>query len=208
MSFSTVLALFVGIPFALAAVIALAMYLPSWMGRSRDVDSARGNVITSVGAAPDPTVMPNQLASADWTTTAGGGSSSWSTNTADFVLTASGRQNLVSLVERARVIGGQQFSVAFGSLSEGRTTALVQHGLLATPQSAVSVFVDPVLARVEIVTGRIARIHVDDRTADLAALALRSGAEVGDLMRGISDCVNLLAEHARAPRVMHLGEPA
>ena len=208
MSFTTVLALFVGIPLALAAVIALAMYLPSWMGRSRDVDSASGNVITSVGAAPDPTVMPNQLASADWTTTAGGGSSSWSTNTADFVLTASGRQNLVSLVERARVIGGQQFSVAFGSLSEGRTTALVQHGLLATPQSAVSVFVDPVLARVEIVTGRIARIHVDDRTADLAALALRSGAEVGDLMRGISDCVTLLAEHARAPRVMHLGEPA
>lgn len=210
MSFPTVLALFIGIPVALAAVVAVAIFLPSWMGRSRatDADGDRGNVIASSAAAPDPTVMPNQLASADWTTTAGGGSSSWTTPTSDFVLTASERQSLASLVERARVIGGQQFCVAFGSLSQGRTTAIVQHGLLSSPHAAISVFIDPDLARVEIVTGRVARIHVDDRTADLAALALRSGAEVGDLMRGINDCVTLLAEHARAPRVMHLSEPA
>jgi len=208
MSFSTVLALFVGIPVAMAAIIAVLTFLPSWMGKRTSGDAPTGRVVTSAPAVPDPTVMPHQLTSADWTTTAGGGNATWVSDGTEYVLSAADQRQLLEWVERARAIGGQQFCVAFGSLTDGRRTALVQHGLLPTPQSAITVFVDSAAGCVEIVTGRVARIHVDDRTADLAALALRSGAEVGDLLRGVNDCVTLLAEHARAPRVMFVNEPS
>jgi hypothetical protein len=138
----------------------------------------------------------------------GGASGEWRGSDSFVGITEGMRENLQETVERAREICGLEFAIHIGRLPSGRESAEAIHGRLRDPRSAVLVAVDPSAKSVEIVTGPDARIHVDDRTCQFAVLALRSGAEVDDLPVGIRDASLLLAEHARAPRVMHLDEPA
>lgn len=64
----------------------------------------------------------------------------------------------------------------------------------------VLVAVDPGLRRVEIVTGSELRHRLDDRACGLAAIAMTSSFQAGDLAGGIVAGINTLAEHARLPR--------
>jgi len=76
--------------------------------------------------------------------------------------------------------------------------------VLPDPTSAVLVAVDPTARSIEIVTGRTVAVDLDDRACQLATLAMKSCFAADDLVGGLRDGVTLLAEHARAPKVLHL----
>lgn len=121
---------------------------------------------------------------------------------------ASQRSDLQRTVDRAREISGLCFGLRVGPLPEGRDSAIAAHAQLSDPARAVLVAVDPGARMMEIVTGSAVSMHLDDRSCELAILAMRSGFLAGDLVRGIKDGVDLLAQHARFPRVLNLDEPA
>jgi len=205
----TVLLIFIGIPVALAAVIALFLALPSWRGKAReDAGTDTDATIVSGAALPDPTRVPLGIAAEESLLRRGGASGEWRGSDAFVGITQGVREDFQEVVDRAREICGLEFAIHIGVLARGRESAEAIHGGLRDPRSAVLLAVDPGAKAIEVVTGPDARIHVDDRTCQFAVLALRSGADVDDLPVGIRDASLLLAEHARAPRVMHLDEPA
>lgn len=117
------------------------------------------------------------------------------------------RAALSRIVQRARSISGYCFGVYVGPLADGRETAIAQHSVLPDPTSAVLVAVDPTARTIEIVTGTTVAVDLDDRACQLATLAMRSCFAADDLVGGLRDGVSLLAEHARAPKVLHLDTP-
>lgn len=117
------------------------------------------------------------------------------------------RAALSRIVQRARSISGHCFGVYVGPLADGRDTAIAQHSVLPDPTSAVLVAVDPAARTIEIVTGKTVALDLDDRACELATLAMKSCFAADDLVGGLRDGVTLLAEHARAPKVLHLDKP-
>jgi hypothetical protein len=205
----TVILVFIGIPVALAAFIALFLALPGWRGKAREhADVDTDTTIVSGAALPDPTRIPLGISAEETLLRRGGASGEWRGSDGFIGITESVRENLQEVVDRAREICGLEFAIHVGRLRSGRESAEATHGGLRDPRSAVLLAVDPAAKSAEVVTGPDARIHVDDRTCQFALLALRSGADVDDLLVGIRDASLLLAEHARAPRVLHLDEPA
>jgi hypothetical protein len=81
------------------------------------------------------------------------------------------------------------------------------HAALDAPESSVLVAVDPAARSLEIVNGEGLRHRLDDRACGLAALAMTTAFAAGDLSGGIVNGVQSLAEHARAPRTLHLDTP-
>lgn len=122
-------------------------------------------------------------------------------------LSAGERSDIQRVVQVARDICGYEFAVFVGALPSDRESAIAIHAGLHAPESAVLLAVDPERGAMDVVTG--VRVHrtLDDRTCEFALLTLRSSLEVGDLTAGVRDAVMLLAEHARAPRTLHLDEP-
>jgi ABC-type uncharacterized transport system ATPase component len=118
------------------------------------------------------------------------------------------RAQLEKAVQLARDICGYEFAIFVGELADGRNSAIAQHAGLRDPDAAILIAVDPVNRTMDIVTGSRARLTLDDQACEFAILALRSSAQVGDLTGGLRSAVSLLAEHARAPRTLHLDEPA
>jgi len=116
--------------------------------------------------------------------------------------------DLQRTVDRAREISGLGFGVRVGPLPQGRDSAIAAHAQLPDPARAVLVAVDPAERQMEIVTGSLVAVHLDDRSCELALLSMRSGFVAGDLVRGMKDGLDLLAQHARYPRVANLDEPA
>jgi hypothetical protein len=123
-------------------------------------------------------------------------------------LTPKQRVAITAAVELAREISGRCFAVYVGPLDQGRDSAIAKHALIPGAQTSVLIAVDPVARTIDIVTGTQAAIDIDDRSCELAVLAMRSNFEADDLVGGIRAGAMLLAEHARAPRVLHLNEPA
>lgn len=122
-------------------------------------------------------------------------------------LTVSERSDIEKVVQVARDICGYEFGVFVGSLEGGRESAIAVHARMQEPASAVLVAIDPQRRTMDIVTGSRVRRTLDDRACEFALLTLRSSLQVGDLAGGVRDSVMLLAEHARAPRTLHLDEP-
>lgn len=120
-------------------------------------------------------------------------------------LTSRQRAELDRVIRSAEQISRVEFSV-FRGLSEGnpRTFAESLHAALAAPDRSILIMVDPLVRAIEVVTGAEVRRTLSDRAVELAVLAMQTefaqGNEVGGLTRGI----NLMAEHARAPRTMHV----
>ncbi len=114
------------------------------------------------------------------------------------------RAELVRVVEKARSICGLCFAVFVGPLENGRDFAVARHAELPDAGAAVLVAVDPGARAIEIVTGIDARVRLDNRACELAALAMKSCFVANDLVGGVREGVMLLAEHARTPRVLHL----
>jgi uncharacterized membrane protein YgcG len=101
-------------------------------------------------------------------------------------------------------VSRHEFSVFVGSAEqEARPFAERLHASLTAPQRSILVMVDPSARILEIVTGAEVKRDLDDHDAHLAALAMRSAFEAGDLVGGITQGVMMLAEHARRPRMLH-----
>jgi uncharacterized membrane protein YgcG len=117
------------------------------------------------------------------------------------------RQNddIVRAIRLARQQADLPVCVYVGTLeADTRAAALRLHGALgAEATRSVLVAVDPGARRLEIVTGRDVRRHLDDRSTGLAAMAMTSAFQAGDLSGGIANGVLALAEHARTPRSLH-----
>ena len=116
------------------------------------------------------------------------------------------RVDLTKAVQLARSICGYGFGIYVGPLADGRDSAVAQHALLPDPASAVLVAVDPSTRSIEIVTGINVIVTLDNRACELAVLAMKSCFGADDLVGGLREGVTLLAEHARAPRVLHLDD--
>jgi hypothetical protein len=126
----------------------------------------------------------------------------------DFRLDSDDRADIQRIVQRARDICGFEFAVFVGALPDGRDSALAIHAGTHDPDSAVLLAIDPQARTTDVVTGARVRRNLDDRTCEFALLTLRSSLQVDDLTGGVRDAISLLAEHARAPRTLHLDEPA
>ena len=123
-------------------------------------------------------------------------------------LSVSERADVERVVQVARDICGYEFGVYVGALESGRESAIVMHGGLHEPDAAVLLAIDPQSRSMDIVTGSRVRRTLDDRTCELALLSLRASLQADLLVSGVRDSIMMLAEHARAPRTLHLDEPA
>lgn len=70
-------------------------------------------------------------------------------------------------------------------------------------ERAVVVLVDPSSRRLEILTGSVASMALDDRATALGAMSMTSSFSAGELTGGIVSGLHTLAEHARQPRTLH-----
>ncbi len=110
------------------------------------------------------------------------------------------------LVDLGREISGLAFAIYVGEIS-GPDAVRAKLAELPDPDGSILIAVDPDRRAIEIVTGNYAVSRVSDHACNLAVLAVQSCAAAGDIAAGIRDGLLLLAEHARAPRVLHLDEP-
>ena len=114
---------------------------------------------------------------------------------------------LQRVIDLGRQISGLCFGVYIGALPDGHDSAIARHAQLADAPAAVLVAVDPSARSIDIVTGTYAARLLDDRSCELAVLAMKSSFEAGDLVGGVRDAVNLLAQRARTPHTTHTQEP-
>lgn len=208
METSTLILLFVGIPVALAAVIALFTYVPLWRsnGGAHDLPGAEAPAATSVrssGAAPDPSRLPRDPAFPP--AAVGGAEMALDAPSTVGEFSATSLQDAVDL---AHQICGLEFVLLVDAVTPGSGTARRALAACVTPAAAVVLAVDPSGARAQVATGPDARIALNDRSCEFALLALKSSMSAGDLTGGLRSATLVLAEHARTPRVLHLNEPA
>lgn len=122
-------------------------------------------------------------------------------------LTPAQRVDLQRLLLHAEEQSGLTFSVYVGSWDGGRERVESMLAALPHPDRSVMVAVDPDGRQLEIVTGRLARIAIDDHACSLAVLSMTSSFVAGDLMGGLRDGLNILADHGRRMRVFHVDQP-
>lgn len=115
--------------------------------------------------------------------------------------------NLASTIRSAEQVAKVQFQTFVGRLPEARQTALALHGELDQADDSVLVAVDPHSRGLEIVVGTKAKLSIDDRTCQLAALAMTSRFVVGDLINGLRDGIAVMADHAHPNPVLHSDLP-
>lgn len=110
-----------------------------------------------------------------------------------------------TVVEEAEGRTGLVHSVHIGP-SDGEPRAYAERLLAALGERApyaVLVHIDPSARRVEVVTGSVAALRIDDRACALAALAMGSCFAGGDLVGGVVTGVRMLADHAGSGRVTY-----
>jgi uncharacterized membrane protein YgcG len=123
-------------------------------------------------------------------------------------LTQRQSEDIVRALRHAEQSSELAYSVYIGSLDgDHRDHARKLHAALAEPDRSVLVAVDPGKRRLEVVTGDQAHKQLDDRSCSLAALSMTTAFAVGDLAGGLVSGVQMLAEHARRPRTLHLDQP-
>ena len=113
------------------------------------------------------------------------------------------RLSIEEFVAAAEQLCGLKFTVFVGQLTEGRESA---QQMLTGPDRSRTVLtaVDPTSRQLEIVTGEDASSIIDDRTCALAALAMTSSFQAGELVGGLRNGINLMAQHARLPARRHI----
>jgi uncharacterized membrane protein YgcG len=115
------------------------------------------------------------------------------------------RRRLGRAVADADAVTGLHFRVRVGSLDAGRATATEALAELGgSAADTVLVAVDPARRTLEIVTGPVAASSIDDRSCALASLAMTSSFAAGDLVGGLVNGLQVLADHGRRMRVLNL----
>ncbi|MGQ0465533.1 MAG: DUF5130 family protein [Sporichthyaceae bacterium] len=115
------------------------------------------------------------------------------------------REEIARAIGRAERQSGLNFSLYVGP-AEGpaRAYAKKRHAELgAEAAESVLIFVDPASRALEIVTGSRAKRWLNDRSCGLATLTMTSHFAQGNLIGGIVQGVQQLAEHARHPASLH-----
>jgi hypothetical protein len=108
------------------------------------------------------------------------------------------RGRIARAVDAADAATGLRFRVVVGDL--GSEESSLQPPL----RSGVLIAVDPVGRRLEIVTGSDAARQISDRTCALASLAMTSSFAAGDLVGGLRNGLQVLADHGRRDDTRHL----
>jgi len=111
------------------------------------------------------------------------------------------------MLEHAERQSGLTFSAYIGAWEGERSGAEALLQRLADPDRSVLIAVNPAARQLEIVTGRLARIPLDDRACGLAALSMTSSFTTGDTMGGLRDGLAVLGEQGRRMRVEHIDQP-
>ncbi len=119
--------------------------------------------------------------------------------------TAAQRHEIDKAIRDAETLCRCEFSVYVGHADgESRPFAERLHTALVAPDRSVLVMVDPGAQLLEVVTGREARRVLGDHEVGLAVITMESAFAAGDLVGGITQGVQQLAEHARSPELRHL----
>lgn len=108
-------------------------------------------------------------------------------------------------IRQAEQASRYEFSVFVGS-SEGkppREFATRLHASLVAPDRSILIMVDPARRVVEVVTGAEVARTISDAEVELAVGHMRNLFTEGDLTGGLVRGIDVLAEHARAPRTLH-----
>jgi hypothetical protein len=123
--------------------------------------------------------------------------------------TAGQRLDIDRALNQAREQAGLRVAVFVGELpGDAHHHARTLHAALDDPSDAVLVAVDPGQRLLEIVTGPSVARRVDDRTCTLAAMAMISSLQGGNLSGAIIDGVRVIAEHASGPTSAPASAPA
>ncbi|MBI1375914.1 MAG: DUF5130 family protein [Frankiales bacterium] len=120
-------------------------------------------------------------------------------------LSAAQRARLQQSIVATEAATGLRIRLHLGPLADGRAGAealLVAEGTAAA--DTVVVAVDPGARALEIVTGTRAASQLSDRSCGLAALAMTSSFTAGDLVGGLVNGLQVIADHGRRQRVLHL----
>ena len=122
-----------------------------------------------------------------------------------------GPQDRVALdeaIRRAERLSRVEFSVFVGH-AEGdpRAFAVSLHATLVAPARSILVLVDPDARAVEVVTGSHVRRTLRDSQVELAVVQMQSLFAAGDLVGGLRRGIQMLAEHARGPQLLHADQP-
>ena len=118
--------------------------------------------------------------------------------------TATQRHEIDKAIRDAETVCRCEFSVFVGRAEgESRPFAERLHERLVAPERSVLVMVDPGARMLEIVTGPQARRVLRDAEVGLAALTMRTAFANGDLVGGITQGIQQLAEHGRRPELRH-----
>jgi len=117
------------------------------------------------------------------------------------------RGEVQEIVDTAREISGLAFGVVVGPLPGGAESVRVRLDATADPDASILIGIDPDQRLIAVVTGAYAQSRVNDQACELAVLAVQRTLAGGDMVAALRDGVFMLAEHARAPHVAHLGEP-
>jgi len=117
------------------------------------------------------------------------------------------RAELQRILTHAEEASGLTFGLRVGAWQGGREGVEAMLGGLPDPDRSVMIAVDPESRRLEIVTGRLARISIDDHACALASLSMTSSFAVDDIVGGIRDGMSILADHGRRQHVEHLDLP-
>jgi hypothetical protein len=108
------------------------------------------------------------------------------------------RARLARVVQEAEEATGLRFRVVVGELGSS-------HTLLSPPDAqSVLVAVDPADRQLHIVTGSRAATQISDRVCGLASLAMTSSFAAGDLVGGLRNGIQVLADHGRREDRRHL----
>jgi hypothetical protein len=117
------------------------------------------------------------------------------------------RAELQRALRVAEEQSGLAFSLYVGPWDGGRSGAQALHAQVTNPDYTVLIAIDTPSRSLEIITGRQARIALDDRACGLAALSMTSSFAAGDLAGGIRDGLAVLGEHGRRNRVEWVDQP-
>lgn len=118
--------------------------------------------------------------------------------------TASERYVLDEAIRKAEQLSRVEFSVFAGHAEgESREFAKRLHAALVTPSRSILIMVDPDARAIEVVTGSWVRRNLRDEEVELAIAEMQSLFAEDDLVGGLRRGVLMLADHARAPQMLH-----
>jgi hypothetical protein len=123
------------------------------------------------------------------------------------VLSAGQRAEVERALRVAEEQSGLAFSLYVGAWEGGRSGAEAMHATLTNPDHTVLIAIDPGNRTLQIVTGRQAKIALDDRACELAAMSMTSSFVAGDLAGGIRDGLAVLGEQGRRVKIPWVDHP-